>query len=65
MKGINNEYGLIRKSYGVPAKRGGIVFYEGKVGHITSAKNSYLRVKFPEMKRPLIFHPKSVDYLPF
>ena len=55
----------IRKYYSVPAKRGGIVSFEGRVGRITSAKGAYLRVLFPEMKQPLILHPESVEYLPF
>lgn len=60
---MSMEY--IRKHYNVPAKRGGIVRFEGRVGRITSARGARLRVLFPEMKRPLIFHPESVEYLPF
>ena len=55
----------IRKYYNVPAKRGGVVRFAGKIGRITSARGNYLRVLFPEMKRHFIFHPESVEYLSF
>lgn len=58
---MSMEY--IRKYYGVPAKRGGLVRFEGQIGRITSARDAHLRILFPEMKRPLIFHPKSIEYV--
>lgn len=49
----------IRKMYGVPARRGGRVYYthEGRYGTITSARNGRLRVRLDGDKRPGVFHP--------
>ncbi len=60
----------IRKQYGVPAKRGGMVRFtdtEGKVwiGTIKSARGPHLRVYFPEFPRArAIMHPTwNLEYL--
>ncbi|MGN6539097.1 MAG: hypothetical protein ACTHKQ_25650 [Mesorhizobium sp.] len=53
----------IRKTYNVPAKRGGRVIYTGgktpEYGTITSARNGRLYIRLDGMKytHPLPFHP--------
>lgn len=51
----------IRKTYGVPAKRGMRVLYTGcgrhEYGTITSAQGGCLRVKLDGRKHSDIFHP--------
>ena len=51
----------IRKSYGVPAKRGGRVEYTGdgekEFGTITGADGHYLRVRLDGGKEAGYFHP--------
>lgn len=51
----------IRKTYGVPAKRGGRVEYTGdgtpERGTITSADGARLRVRLDGLKHPAHFHP--------
>lgn len=48
----------IRKTYGVPASRGGQVEYCGQDrGHIVGSRGPYLRVRFIGEKRPRTLHP--------
>lgn len=61
----------IRKWYGVPAKRGMRVRYNGEgklkaeLGTITSACNLRLRIRLDGHKRSYIFHPTyGLEYLP-
>lgn len=55
----------IRKSYGVPAKRGGEVLYEGKHGVITGSYSAYLRIRLDGEKRSKLYHPTyNLEYLP-
>lgn len=54
----------IRDYYGVPAYRGAKIFFNGREGRITSAKDAHLRVKFPDKKNTQIIHPTfNVKYL--
>ena len=56
----------IRHSYGVPARRGAKVLYQGKPAIITSAPRCYLRLRFYGEKRASrkIFHPTwQIQYL--
>ncbi len=58
----------IRKTYGVPAKRGGRVEYSGdgeiEAGTITGANGHYLRVRLDGEKQSGNFHPKwKMKYL--
>ncbi len=59
---------FIRCTYGVPAKRGARIRYTdgvSKLGTITSAKGSYLRVLFDGEKNTRIIHPTwNVEFLP-
>jgi len=62
---MSMEY--IRKTYKVPAKRGGRIKYTGSnkpmLGTITSATN-YLRVRMDSEKRRFVLHPTwKVEYL--
>lgn len=56
---MNMEY--IRKTYGIPAKRGGRVEYTGngkpELGTITGARNAHLRIRLDGEPRPLVYHP--------
>lgn len=59
----------IRKTYGVPAKRGGRVEYTGcgapERGTITSADGAYLCIRLDGLKRAAHFHPTlKLRYLP-
>ena len=56
----------IRHSYGVPARRGARVLYQGKPAVITSAPRSYLRLRFDGEKRATrkVYHPTwQIQYL--
>ena len=63
---VSLEY--IRKTYGVPAKRGSEVAYQPDtmqppmVGRITGHHNALVRVRFPESKRPYLCHPMDLYY---
>lgn len=56
---MSMEY--IRKTYDVPAKRGGRVEYTGRgrsdFGTIRSARGGYLRIQIDGFKHALSFHP--------
>lgn len=53
----------IRKTYGVPAKRGGRVEYTGygfpELGTIVSATGSELRIRLDNHKNMTYLHPKA------
>jgi len=55
----------IRKTYGVPAKRGGRLRFEGRIeGKIVGARYGRLRVRFPDFTRIVILHPTwGIEYL--
>lgn len=56
----------IRRNYGVPARRGAKVLYQGKPAVITSAPSHRLRLRFEGEKRASrkIFHPTfQITYL--
>ena len=59
----------IRKTYGVPAKRGGRVEYTGdgksELGTITSARHGYINIRLDGHIDPYPFHPTwKLSYLP-
>lgn len=61
----------IRRTYGVPAKRGGRVAWRTAVmqrrmtGVITSARGAYIMVRPDGQRRPLTLHPTwNIEYLP-
>lgn len=61
----------IRKTYGVPAKRGGRIRFtpygkeSARVGTITGSINAHLRVRFDGEKKSSYLHPDfGVEYLP-
>lgn len=47
----------IRRTYGVPAKRGGRVEYAGKLGTIKSASGAYLMILLDGEKIVKPYHP--------
>jgi hypothetical protein len=55
------SFDYIRKSYGVPAKRGGRVEYTGsgkiEFGTITSANGARLNIRLDGLKHTIPFHP--------
>lgn len=59
----------IRKTYGIPAKRGGRVIYTGsgkiQQGTIKSARAGYLMILLDGDKWPKTFHPTwCLEYIP-
>lgn len=55
----------IRRRYGVPAKRGATVFFQGRPGVILSADNGrlYVRLDHAEYGPRVLIHPTwEVDY---
>lgn len=55
----------IRKTYGVPAKRGGRVTYRGAPGKIIGTRGQYLRVVLDGTDVVLNCHPTwHIEYLP-
>jgi hypothetical protein len=65
---MSMEY--IRKTYGVPAKRGGHILFRKCVheipvkGEIVGSRGQYLRVRFPGHVVPLNLHPTwMIEYL--
>ncbi len=60
---------FIRKSYGVPARRGGRVEYTGngkpELGTITGASGAHLRIRLDGLQQSSPFHPTwKLRYLP-
>lgn len=54
----------IKDYYEVPADKGQMVVYDGKIGTIVGASGPHLRVRFPNEKRDFILHPTwKVEYL--
>lgn len=54
---------FIRSYYGVPAKRGAMIKYEGKRGVITGSRNAYVRARLDGDRSPRSFHPLDLDFL--
>jgi len=48
----------IRRVYGVPAKVGGIIEYEGKRGKIVGTRGQYLRIMLDGQSQVGSYHPK-------
>lgn len=56
----------IRKQYGVPAKRNGLVFYryQRRYGRITGSRNGYLQIRMNGEVHTNCYHPTwCLDYL--
>lgn len=61
----------IRRTYNVPAKRGGRIKFTGNIGRepligtISGSRNGYLRVTFDDEARTRTLHPTwEVEYFP-
>ncbi len=52
----------IRDYYGVPATKGKIVSYEGKLGVITGASGPHVKMKLEGEKKAQIYHPTDLKY---
>lgn len=64
---MSMEY--VRKTYGVPAKRGGRVIAKDGMGRtttgtITGARSGYLRIRLDGWGYSQNYHPTTVEYLP-
>ena len=59
---MKNSMAYIRDFYGVPAKRGAIVYFKGFRGVIVGSKNSYLRVRMEDFDIVKTLHPEEVRY---
>lgn len=58
----DSEFSYIRRYYGVPAKRGMRVTYQGKPGVITGTSGPHLRVRLDGEKNSLPYHPSDLAY---
>lgn len=54
----------IRNYYGVPAIKGKIVRYEGKLRVITGASGPHVKVRLDGEKNALSYYPDDLDYHP-
>ena len=52
----------VRNYYGVPAKKGKVVSYNGKLGVITGASGPHVKVKLEGAKHALPYHPMDLKY---
>ena len=52
----------IRNYYRVPAKKGKIVSYKGKLGMITGASGPHVKVRLEGEKNALPYHPDDLKY---
>jgi hypothetical protein len=53
---------LIRKKFGVPARRGAMVMVGGCAGIITGMSGDYVRVKLEGKDAGVPFHPHEIEY---
>ena len=53
----------IRNRYGVPARVGKHVEYQGKRGVVTGGVNAYVKVRLEEEKHSRPYHPSDLDWL--
>jgi hypothetical protein len=59
---IYDPFEYIRNYYEVPAKKGKIVSYNGKLGVITGASSHTLKVRLEGAKHALTYHPSGLKY---
>lgn len=57
------ELRYICRHYGVPAKVGAAVEYEGKRGKVTGASGPHVKVKLDGDKHSLPYHPLDLKWL--
>lgn len=59
-----HNYEYFRRQYGVPARRGARVRFNGRIGKVVGTRGPYLLLKFDDEKRTKIFHPTwDVEWL--
>jgi hypothetical protein len=52
----------IRNYYNVPAIKGKIVSYKGKLGTITGASGPHVKMRLEGEKRACVYHPNDLKY---
>jgi hypothetical protein len=52
----------IREYYGVPAKRGEPVRYNGKPGRVTGSSGPHVRVRLAGQKHSRPYHPTDLEW---
>jgi len=52
----------IRNYYEVPAKKGKIIAYKGRLGVITGASGPYVKVRLEGDRNSLPYHPADLKY---
>lgn len=52
----------IRNYYKVPATKGKVVAYKGKLGVITGANGPHVKVRLEGEKHALLYHPSDLKY---
>lgn len=53
----SRSFAYVRGRYGVPARRGGRVVFDGRPGVLTSGQGHYVRVRLDGEQRSIIVHP--------
>ena len=61
---MSGRYSLdyVKRTYGVPVKRGQRVIHEGEHGTVTSGDGAHVRVRFDGRAFSVPCHPLSLDY---
>lgn len=57
-----SDFAYIRSYYGVPAKRGARVEYQGKPGTVTGTSGPHVMVKLDGGKHALPYHPTDLRW---
>lgn len=57
-----NEFQYIKDYYGVPARRGFVVEYNGKRGVVTGTSGPYLTVRLDGEKLAKPYHPGDLQW---
>lgn len=60
---MSNDFDYIRNYYGVPAKRGARVEYQGKLGTVTGTSGPHVTVKLDGSKLSFPYHPTDLRWL--
>lgn len=55
--GTANGFDYVRRTYGVPVKRGAVVEFNGQLGVITASAGHYVRARLVGDSRSRHFHP--------
>lgn len=59
-----SSFDYVRHRYGVPARAGGRILYQGRPGVLTRGKGRYIRARMDGEARSIVLHPTwMVEYL--